>query len=151
MTSAIIRVAARMLLLFIVTYGIYIVANGHLTPGGGFQGGVVIATGFILAFIGYGKSTEDVFRETRMSLAENIGSVTYVSVGFVGLLMGGLFLQNKGVFPLGNVGDMLSAGFMPLLNAAIGTKVTAGIGTIALLFIALMWADEKESGSQEKK
>ena len=60
MMTVIVRTAARVLLLFIITYGAYIVANGHLTPGGGFQGGVVIATGFKLVLLGYGKSAEEV-------------------------------------------------------------------------------------------
>ena len=142
MMSVIVRTAARVLVLFIVTYGAYIVANGHLTPGGGFQGGVVIATGLKLVMLGYGKSSEEVFKEARLGLSENIGSITYVSVGFVGLLLGSEFLRNNGVFPLGNVGEIWSAGFMPILNAAIGTKVAAGIGTVAILFLALIWKDE---------
>ncbi len=144
MMTVIVRTAARVLLLFIITYGAYIVANGHLTPGGGFQGGVVIATGFMLVLLGYGKSAEEVLKETRMGLAENAGSITYVSVGFIGLLFGGAFLQNNGIFPLGNVGDMFSAGFMLPLNIAIGTKVAAGIGTVAVMFLALIWRDEEE-------
>ena len=144
MMSVIVRTAARVLVLFITVYGIYIVANGHLTPGGGFQGGVVIATGFMLVLLGYGKSSEEVFKEARMGLAENLGSIVYVSVGFIGILAGGYFLQNKGVFPLGGLFDMWSAGFMPVLNYAIGTKVAAGIGTIAVMFLALLWKDEAE-------
>ena len=143
MMSVIVRTAARVLLLFILTYGAYIIANGHLTPGGGFQGGVVVATGFLLVFLGYGKSTEEIFKEARLGLAENAGSIVYVSIGFIGLLLGGDFLQNRGIFWLGNVGDLFSAGFMLPLNAAIGTKVAAGMGTIAILFLALIWKDEK--------
>jgi multicomponent Na+:H+ antiporter subunit B len=142
--SVIVRTAASVLVLFITTYGAYIVANGHLTPGGGFQGGVVIATGFLLVLLGYGKTSEEVFKEARMGLAENAGSITYVSVGFVGLLAGGIFLQNKGVFPLGPLYDMWSAGFMPLLNYAIGAKVAAGMGTVAVMFLALLWKEEEK-------
>ncbi|MFH0817905.1 MAG: MnhB domain-containing protein [Candidatus Micrarchaeota archaeon] len=144
MMSVIVKTAARVLLLFISVYGIYIVANGHLTPGGGFQGGVVIATGFMLVLLGYGKSAEEVFKEAKLGLSENAGSIVYVSVGFIGLLAGGAFLQNKGVFPLGNLYDLWSAGFMPTLNYAIGAKVTAGIATVALMFLALIWKDEKD-------
>jgi multisubunit Na+/H+ antiporter MnhB subunit len=150
MMTAIVRTAARVLLLFLTVYGIYIVANGHLTPGGGFQGGVVIATGFMLVMLGYGKRSEELFREAKLGLAENAGSIAYVSVGFIGLLFGGYFLQSNGVFPLGAVGDMFSAGFMLPLNLAIGTKVAAGIGTVALLFLALIW-NEEEAGGEARK
>ncbi len=150
MMSVIVRTAARVLVLLVTVYGIYIVANGHLTPGGGFQGGVIIATGFLLVLLGYGKSAEGVFKETRLGLSENLGSIVYVSVGFAGVLVGGLFLQNKGVFPLGNLYDIWSAGFMPTLNYAIGTKVAAGIGTIGVLFLALLWKDEEEEKIEAK-
>jgi multisubunit Na+/H+ antiporter MnhB subunit len=144
MMSVIVRTAASVLLPILLVYGAYIVANGHLTPGGGFQGGVVIATGFILVLLGFGKKSEEVFKEARLGLAENAGSIMYVSVGFIGVLAGSMFLQNNGVFPLGNVGDLFSAGFMPLLNFAIGAKVTAGIAVIALLFLAIVWEKEEK-------
>ncbi len=142
--SIIVRTTARLLVVFIMTYGLYIIANGHLTPGGGFQGGVILASGIILLLLGYGKTISELFTQVRLELAENISSIVYISVAFIGLLVGGEFLQNSGVFPLGETGGLISAGFMPLLNVAIGTKVAAGMGTVAVLFISLMWTEDND-------
>ncbi|MFH1447818.1 MAG: MnhB domain-containing protein [Candidatus Micrarchaeota archaeon] len=142
MMSVIVRTTAKALMMFILTYGMYVIANGHITPGGGFQGGTIIASAIILGLLAYGKSASEFFEETRLGFAENIGSITYITIAFFGVLVGGEFLQNDGVFGLGDVGKLFSAGFMPPLNAAIGTKVAAGMGTIAILFISLIWNDD---------
>lgn len=144
MMSIIVRTTSKALMAVILTYGIYVVANGHLTPGGGFQGGVIISSAIILMLLAYGKDAAEFFEEAKLGFAENAGSIAYISIAFIGILAGGEFLQNRGVFGLGNLGELFSAGFMLPLNAAIGTKVAAGMGTVAVLFVSLMWKDEHD-------
>jgi multicomponent Na+:H+ antiporter subunit B len=108
-----------------VLFGIYVVAHGHLTPGGGFQGGVVLATAPLLLYLG---GLYPGFRrlspESLIEAAEGTGAAGYVVVGLVGLVGGSAFLQN--VLPLGAPRALLSAGTIPVISLAVGVAVAAG-------------------------
>jgi multicomponent Na+:H+ antiporter subunit B len=108
-----------------VLYGIYIVIHGHLTPGGGFQGGVVLATAPLFMYLG-GEylGFRRLSPEGVIELGEGIGAGGYVVIGFVGLLAGSPFMAN--VLPLGRPGNLLSAGIIPVLNLTVGLAVAAG-------------------------
>ncbi|MDQ4058171.1 MAG: sodium:proton antiporter [Actinomycetota bacterium] len=109
-----------------VLFGLYIVVHGHLTPGGGFQGGVVLATAPLLMYlIGEYRSFRRLAPEDLVETAEGSGAGGYVVVGIIGLLAGARFLDN--VFPLGKPGDLVSAGMTPLLNLSVGLAVSAGL------------------------
>ena len=132
--SLIVRTFTRMLLPFVVLYGIYIVLHGHVTPGGGFQGGVIIATSVLMLLLanGYGSSPA-LPKETWVEVAESLGGLSLVMTGLLGLLSGGYFLQN--VFPHGEIGSLLSAGNLPLLNIGVGVKVAAGFIVVFYLIL----------------
>jgi multicomponent Na+:H+ antiporter subunit B len=109
----------------IVTFGVYVVAHGHLTPGGGFQGGVVLATGALLVYLsGEYVTLRRVRPEGLIDAAESAGAGGYVAIGVLGLVAAGSFLEN--FLPLGTPGALLSAGIILPINLAVGLEVAAG-------------------------
>ena len=124
-TSDAVRVASLFLIAPTVALGMYIVIHGHLTPGGGFQGGVVLAAAPLLVYLA-GRYL--VFRSISpfalLDFGEGLGAGGFVAIGLAGLIAGAAFLQN--VVPLGPVGTVYSAGTIPLINLAVGLEVGAG-------------------------
>jgi multicomponent Na+:H+ antiporter subunit B len=117
-----------------VLLGLYVVAHGHLTPGGGFQGGAVLASASILVFL-CGKYLT--FRRLNpvsvLDADEGAGAGGLPAMGLIAILAGSPFLAN--VLPLGTVGDVFSAGTLPLLNLSIGVGVAAGLVLILSEFL----------------
>jgi multicomponent Na+:H+ antiporter subunit B len=104
--------------------GLYVVAHGYLTPGGGFQGGVVVAAAFVLVYLageyrGYRRLTPIVV----MDVSEGSGAGGYAVIGIVSLLLGSAFLHNFG--PLGTGGTLAAGGSIAFLNVATALEVTA--------------------------
>ena len=98
--SPIVRTTARLLFPFTFLFGAYVVIHGHLTPGGGFPGGVIIAASFVMLVLAYGiERAQERVGFTRAEVLESIGGLTIAILGLFGLLAGVAFLQN--VFPLG--------------------------------------------------
>ena len=107
-----------------VLFGIYVVAHGHLSPGGGFQGGVVLATALLLVYLaGRFVTYERLGPESYIEVAEGTAAAAYVGIGLAGLALGAAYLDN--FVPLGKIGDLFSAGTIPLINAAVGLEVAA--------------------------
>jgi multicomponent Na+:H+ antiporter subunit B len=124
-TSNAVRVAGLTILGPIVLFGIYVVAHGHLTPGGGFQGGVVLATGALLVYLsGEYVTLRRVRPVNAVDRAEATGAGGYVVIGLFGLVAGGSFLYNA--LPLGTTGKLASAGTILPINVAVGLEVAAG-------------------------
>jgi multicomponent Na+:H+ antiporter subunit B len=124
-TSNAVRVLGVTLLGPVVLFGIYVVAHGHLSPGGGFQGGVVLATGALLVYLsGEYVTLRRVSPEVLTDLAESVGAASYVAIGLLGVAAGATFLAN--VLPLGQPGALLSAGTIPLINLTVGLEVAGG-------------------------
>jgi multicomponent Na+:H+ antiporter subunit B len=133
-TSNAVRVLGLALLGPIVVFGVYVVTHGHLTPGGGFQGGVVLATGALLVFLsGEYVTLLRVRPEVLIDAAEAAGAAGYVAVGLAGMLAGGAFLDN--FLPLGHAGTLVSAGTLPLINLAVGLEVAAGFVLLLTEFL----------------
>lgn len=128
------KVVARFLIPFIQLYGLYVVLHGHLSPGGGFAGGVICGAGFILYGLAFGrKALRDLLPEQLSSWLESGGLFWYLGLGLVGLLTGHEFLANaRGGFPLGSTGKLVSSGLVFLLNLGIGIKVTSTVTTLFL-------------------
>jgi multicomponent Na+:H+ antiporter subunit B len=105
---------------------LYLVAFGHLTPGGGFQGGVVVLTAFVLLYLGVGtREFGALAPHLPVSASEGTGAGGFVVVGLVGLVVGGAFLEN--VLPLGTLKSLAAGGTIPLLNVAAALAVGAGL------------------------
>jgi len=117
--SEILRTGATMLLAPIVMFGTYIFINGHLSPGGGFQGGAVIASGLLLLFVTFPSYRT---KYSALSAVESFSGAFYVIVGLFGFLLAGGFLDNR-FLPLGSYGQVLSAGAIPVIYTLIGLKV----------------------------
>ncbi|MBN1577761.1 MAG: hypothetical protein JW913_14470 [Chitinispirillaceae bacterium] len=113
----------------ILILGVYIFLHGHLTPGGGFQGGVIVASGFLLAYIG---CADMKIRHRWFEATESLAGSAFVIAGMAGLAAGGSFLMN--FMPKGNFNTLFSAGIIPIIYIAIGLKVGAELtGLIANL------------------
>lgn len=142
MMSQVVKASTRLLFPLLLVYGIYVILNGHLTPGGGFQGGVIVGTAFMLFALASGHSKiSSLYNEAKLSLGESVGSISYLLIGASGIALGGAFLFNW--MPKGGLGELLSAGFMLPLNIAIGLKVAAGVFTIVLMMLALNWEEDR--------
>ncbi|HEX6654364.1 MAG TPA: MnhB domain-containing protein [Thermoleophilaceae bacterium] len=124
-TSLPIRVTGLGLVAPTILVGIYIVAHGHQTPGGGFQGGVILATALLLTYLSADYMTLRAVGPSRLiELAEGLGAAGFALIGVAGLVAGSAFFEN--VLGKGTPGDLLSAGTIPLSNAAVGLAVTGG-------------------------
>ena len=112
---------SRVLVPLIMLLGVYVFVNGHLTPGGGFQGGAVIASGVLLLLL-----TDPLrqFAHTLIAAVESLAGVFYVAIGLMGLFLAGGFLDNR-FLPIGTLGALFSAGAIPIIYTLIGLKVGA--------------------------
>ena len=130
--SLIVKVITRLTVGIIFLFGVYIVLHGHISPGGGFAGGVIIALSFIHLVLAYGGRFA--FKKldiARASMLENIGAIIFLGISLVGLVFGYFFLNFLGK---GEPFCLASAGIIPLCNIAIAAKVGGGL---FIIFIAL--------------
>jgi len=118
--------AAQVIVPVIFMVGVYIFINGHLTPGGGFQGGAVIASGVLLMLMSNPKFGVS---HKVISVVESISGVAFVLIGVLGLVLAGGFLDNH-LLPLGKLGDLFSAGVIPVIYTFVGLKVGAELSNI---------------------
>ena len=119
--------ALRTLVLILVPVflaaGAYVVIHGQLTPGGGFQGGVVLATGPLALFLaGRQLRTRFLSPHSLLELGEAVGAAGYALVGLAGLVFVGVFFKN--FLPLGIPGHLLSAGQLDVASIAVGVEVS---------------------------
>jgi multicomponent Na+:H+ antiporter subunit B len=117
------KLASLVLIPLIVAFGAYLVFHGQLTPGGGFQGGVVLAAGPVAILLaGRYLSMKRVAPKRLAESADAIGAASYALIGLGGLIFAGIYL--KDFLPLGSPGKLLSGGMMPLNSIAVGLEVT---------------------------
>ncbi|KYK26526.1 hypothetical protein AYK20_03755 [Thermoplasmatales archaeon SG8-52-1] len=120
MTSRIVKIVSRELTPFIFLFGIYIIIYGHLSPGGGFQGGVVLAMGAILVMVIYGGEKMQKY-VPHLAFIEILGVFLFVLFGLLSISYGKQFYSNLGT--------------IWILNIIIGLKVFVGLVILYLLFI----------------
>jgi multicomponent Na+:H+ antiporter subunit B len=124
-TSLVVRVTGLGLVAPTILVGIYIVAHGHQTPGGGFQGGVILATALLLVYLSADYMTMRAVGPTwLLELAEGLGAAAFALIGLGGLVFASAFFEN--FLGKGTPGELPSAGTIPLSNAAVGLAVTGG-------------------------
>lgn len=130
--TSIVKTIAGLVAGMLFLYGCYIVLHGHLTPGGGFAGGVLVAASFILMSMAFG-SVEDSERSSYRfsSFFESLGGLGFIGVGLLGYLAGHQFLANIWA-AVGQPLQLVSGGTIPLANIAIGLKVGAGLWAVFL-------------------
>lgn len=123
--SEIVKGIARIVFPFIVLYSISLILYGHITPGGGFAGGVVLTGGFVLLLLAFGK--EYVFKFFPSGVAKSLdstGALGFLAIALLGLL-GGAFFYN--ILPKGTIFHLWSAGTIILSNIMIGLKVASAL------------------------
>lgn len=116
----ILRSGADLLFPLLLVVGFYIIFHGHLTPGGGFQGGVILAAAFFVSVLARPGHS---LNHAGISLIEGFAGAAFILIGLWALLAGGEFLQP--FFGTGVLGELVSAGTLPLLYLAVGLKVGA--------------------------
>ncbi len=124
--SEIVVTAAELLTPMIFLFGIYVFVNGHLTPGGGFQGGAIIASGAMLMLLALPQIR---FAHGLVSVTESLSGFGYVIIGVLGVVLAGGFLDNR-ILPLGKFGTLFSAGAIPLIYTLIGFKVGSELSAV---------------------
>jgi multicomponent Na+:H+ antiporter subunit B len=138
--STTVRATAMPAILLTVVFGFYIGSHGQLTPGGGFQAGVILAS---VPFLLYVCENSDTFRSitshTAVEIIEAAGAASYALIGIAPLLLGVPFLTN--ILPLGNTGDVFSSGTIALISFCIGVEVTA-----AFLLVGYTYLEEIITG-----
>jgi len=143
---SIVKTIARFAMGIIVIFGVYIVLYGHLTPGGGFAGGVILACGYIILTLAFGKDLAlRKMSDQAASILDNSGALAFLVIGLLGYT-GGFFFLN--FLEHGERFRLFSAGIIPLCNIAIGLKVTASLFAI---FIALSIFGKYISGLVEEE
>lgn len=132
-SSDAIRVAALAMIAPLVVFGLDIVLHGQLTPGGGFQGGVILGSVPLMIYLGSDYHVfEQVTSHTLVEGVEGLGVALYVLIGAAAFLSGAPFLTN--VFPLGKTGEANSSGTIFALSAATGMEVTGGMVLLMMVF-----------------
>jgi len=111
----------RLLLPLILLFGAYVFSHGHLTPGGGFQGGAILASAMLLLLL---SNPAKRFGHRLITLVESTAGLSFVFIGILGLLLAGGFLDNR-ILPIGAFGELFSAGAIPLIYTLVGLKVGA--------------------------
>ena len=130
--SIIVKTITRLLTGFIVVFSASIILYGHITPGGGFAGGVMIASAFILLMLAFGKKTAiDIISEKAVSVWECLGAIGFLLIAIIGL-SGGYFFTN--FMMRGTPLRLISGGTIMWSNISIGIKVSAALFAV---FVAL--------------
>ncbi|MFW5889263.1 MAG: MnhB domain-containing protein [Bacillota bacterium] len=142
MNDIIIKNITRIVIPFAQAYGIFIILNGHISPGGGFAGGAIVGTSLILYTLVFGREKgKKKFSHKMAEIAESGGIMLFVLIGIVGIIVAGSFLTNQALgFRDGELGNILSGGFIPILMIGIGIKVAS---TMISLFNILI--DEEKA------
>lgn len=133
--DSILTCCSDLVLPIIITLGLYIIIHGHLSPGGGFQGGVLVAGAFAILYVAYGvKNLSKRIKVNALKIGEDIGALGFIILAFLGLVFGGTFFKN--IFYLGEPGELFSSGSIFLMNFAVGFKVFAGVSFLILIMVS---------------
>lgn len=146
--SLIVKTITRLTVGLIFLYGVYIVTHGHLSPGGGFAGGVIISLSFIHLMLAYGKEKAfEKLSRSAASLFEDIGAILFLSIALLGFT-GGYFFLN--FISKGHPFKLFSAGIILPCNIAISLKVGVGIFAIVIALVLLELELEEEKKEEKK-
>jgi len=144
-SSPILKIMTLPIAIIMIALGVMTILGGHITPGGGFQGGAMIAGAIIFCILIYGlDDTPFKLSHKFISTLESVGALAYVILGLLGLALTGSFLYNIGANFYGlapsiiasvlHYPDVTNAGIVPYLNIAVGLKVLVGLSTVVIAF-----------------
>lgn len=132
--TLIVKNIAKLVTGFIAVFGIYITLTGHLGPGGGFAGGVVLAAAAVLMVLAFGSAaTRKLVTEKICHTWDATGALAFLAIALCGYFAGSFFLN---FLPQGENYQFLSSGMIPLANLAILVKVAAGLAGVFLALAA---------------
>lgn len=146
--SIILKIFVFPVSIIMMCYGILTILGGHITPGGGFQGGAMIAAGIIFCLVVYGPDESPLkLSHNFMVHLESAGALGYVFLGLAGLVVSGSFLYNLGtdlyhivppaISTIFNYPDPIHAGIIPYLNFVVGLKVLVGLSAVVITFMGV--------------
>lgn len=126
-SSFILKKASKLLFPVIMLFGVYVMVYGHLSPGGGFQGGVIIASAVLLLLI-----SDQHFEVPHavISALETFAGISYVLIGLIGLIVLDRFLGNFLPHDVSEMGMLFSGGVIPLIYIVVGIKVGSEMSLI---------------------
>ncbi len=126
-----------------VLFGLYVVTHGQLSPGGGFQGGVILTSAVLIIYLGENFETfKRVMSHTLVEIVEAAGAGGFVLIGMLAWFWGREFLTNT--LPLGKSNELTSAGTIPLISFATGIEVMAGFVLLLYAFLQTLLTVEEE-------
>ena len=141
----IVRSAADFFLPLACVYGAYVVLHGHLSPGGGFQGGVLIASAILLVFLGYGSlRVKKTFNDHKLHSSETVAEIIYVILGIIGIIGGFNFCINF-------LFDGLGFDSSVLMNHAVGYHVMGGIICLLAMMLSLLDKNDEDNTPEKKE
>lgn len=148
--NIIVKTAADVFMPIGLILGIYVILHGHLSPGGGFQGGVIVASAVVLVYFAYGnEGLKKTFKLDVLKKGEAIGALMYSAFAFIGIVFDSNFCKN--IFMdfknPGKPGDLFSSGTIFFMNFSVGFKVLLGIGFLLLFMLGLL----VDSGNKENE
>jgi multicomponent Na+:H+ antiporter subunit B len=126
-SNFILQKASKLLFPIIMLFGVYVMIYGHLSPGGGFQGGVIIASGVLLLLI---SDQNFEIPHAVISALETFAGISYVLIGLIGLLVMDNFLGNFLPHDISDMGMLFSGGIIPLIYIVVGIKVGSEMSLI---------------------
>ena len=144
--TIIVQTITRLVKIFILLYGLYLTLTGHLTPGGGFAGGVVIACLYILLTLAYGRQWAlKRFPRRLAGSLDSVGGFIFLIVACLGFGFGGMFFLNflERIYP-GRPFALVSAGTIPLNNIAICLKVAASLFLVFIVMAGARLLEKKD-------
>jgi len=131
--TLIVRNVVALISPFVVLYGAYVICTGHLAPGGGFAGGVILMGAVVMLILAFGRSKgKEVKDQNRCHVLDGLGSLGFALVALLGFAAGGFFVN---FLPPGRVHEFLSGGTILGSNLAIGVKVGAGLAGVFLALV----------------
>jgi len=151
--SIIVRTVTRFVYGLVLVFGFYVIMHGHLTPGGGFQGGAVVASAFALLLVAFGAAgVKGRLSKHLLQSLEEIGALAFLGLAFAGIgtaffynllaNSGSLFGASVALGP--NAGFLNTGGLVPLMNWAVGLKVMTGIASIVIVMLVGARKEETE-------
>ena len=128
-----------------LVYIFYIILHGHLSPGGGFQGGILAVSLVVLLYLGYGyKTTKQALVPGAMRRLEGLALIIYIVLAMGGIAFAGQFCQNFAYLD-GHIGELHSSGTIAYMDEAVAFNVVTGSVVLALGMLGLLLKQDEES------
>jgi multicomponent Na+:H+ antiporter subunit B len=147
--TVIVKTVSSWVKVLIFLFGIYIILFGHLTPGGGFAGGVILASSYVLLMLAFGRRfVEENLPASIASKLDCLGAFLFALIAILGLILGGTFFVNflyQRYLP-GTPFELVSGGTIPLANIAIGLKVGASLFLVIFALASFRYDGAKSTG-----